>query len=81
MSISVGMAELILLFVVVGGAWTLRRWNGGIFRWGMTLAGCLTVAAALTPADPLSTMLGGAILMITFAAGVLAAPLFMGRTG
>ena len=46
-----------------------RRW----WKWSLVVLLCCTAAACFTPADPVSTLLVGALLLISFVTGVFCA--------
>ena len=67
----IGVQELVVLLVMVVAfifcRGTLRRWIG-------VLAATVAISVAVTPADPVSTLLVATPLTLAFVLGVCAAP-------
>jgi Sec-independent protein secretion pathway component TatC len=70
MWISVGIVELALVVLTLMGAGILAVLGKSAWRWALALFACATAAAVLSPADPVSTILLGAVLFLFFASGV-----------
>lgn len=53
----VGIHELMLLAIVAGGVLTITFFTTRRWLWSCGLVGCVLVAVANTPADPVSTII------------------------
>jgi Sec-independent protein secretion pathway component TatC len=67
---SVGILELGVVGVLLVTAAMLAAIRLSAWRWAMIGVACAIVAAILSPADPLSTILLGAVLLIFFVSGI-----------
>ena len=67
---SIGIGELGVVSVLLLVAAALALFHRAAWRWVLVGAACESVAAFLSPADPISTLLLGAVLFLFFAAGV-----------
>ncbi len=65
--LELGMVGVLLLTVAMLAAIRLPAW-----RWAMIVVACTIVATILSPADPLSTILLGVVLLIFFVSGIWA---------
>ena len=70
MWVSVGIVELGVVGVLFLAAAILVALRVRAWRWAMLGLVCAIVAALLSPADPLSTILLGAVFFVFFVAGV-----------
>jgi hypothetical protein len=70
MSFSVGILELGMVGVLLLTAAILAAFRLAAWRWAMIGVACAIVAVILSPADPLSTILLGAVLLIFFVSGI-----------
>jgi Sec-independent protein secretion pathway component TatC len=67
---SVGILELGIVGVLLLTAAMLAAFRLPAWRWAMIGVACTIVAAILSLADPLSTLLLGTVLLIFFVSGI-----------
>ena len=67
---SVGISELGVVGVFVLVAAILAVLRRPAWRWAMVGSVCLFVATIISPADPISTLLVGAVLFLFFMGGI-----------
>ena len=53
----IGITELMLVAIVAVGTFLITKFTSRRWLWACGLVGCVVVAAANTPADPISTIL------------------------
>jgi len=63
--LELGIVGVLLLAAAILGALRVRAW-----RWAMIALACAIVAAILSPADPVSTILLGAVFFLFFIGGI-----------
>ncbi len=63
--VELGIVGVLLLAAAILGALRLRAW-----RWAIVGLACSIVATVLSPADPVSTVLLGAVLFLFFLGGI-----------
>ena len=66
-----GVSEIVLLLLFVV---PLLLFRGIVRRWFGVVAGTMILGVAVTPADPVSSLLVATVLSLTFGLGVCAAP-------
>jgi sec-independent protein translocase protein TatC len=69
--LSVGPAEIVILVAVASILWLLGKQGR---RWMIGIVPCFALAAAVTPADPLSMLIVALPLSLALACGVFLAP-------
>ena len=66
---NVGVIELGMIFVACVAAASLACLRQPTWRWAVVGLACVTVAALVTPADPLSTIVFGVAFFLFFVGG------------
>ena len=70
MWLNVGILELGIVGILMSAAAILAALRMRAWRWALIALACAIVATILSPADPVSTILLGAVLLLFFIGGI-----------